>query len=338
MIFQRGMQHPLDRLVGLEEFQHRERIAHVPFHADAERLDALQQLERVGRRQARAEIAQAFGAGAHDEGGLAELLVEDDAVIAGIGLGQDGKFAGRVPVEPAAVDDDAADRDAVAAEPFGRGVHHDVGAEFDRAAEERRRKGVVDQQRNFGVMRDLRHRRNIQHFEAGIADGLADHEPRIRLDRGAEFIERARLDEGRGDAEARQRMRQQIDGAAIERGGGDDVVAGIQERRDGQMQRCHAARGADRADAGFQCCEPLFEHRGRRVGDARVDVAGAFEVEQRGGVVGILEHVGRGLVDRHRAGAGAGSGRWPACRLRVSKAGGLGAGMRASSDRWVTRD
>ena len=166
MIFQRGMQHPLDRLVGGERFEHRERVAHVAFHADAQRLDALQQLERVGRRQAGAEIAQALGARAHDEGGLAELLVEDDAVIAGIGLGELGKFAGGVPVEPAAIDDDAADRDAVAADPFGRGVHHEVGAELDRAAEERRRKGVVDQKRNFGVMRDLRDRREYPALQA----------------------------------------------------------------------------------------------------------------------------------------------------------------------------
>ena len=306
MILQRGMQHPVDRLVGGQGLEHRERVAHVALHADAERLDALQQLERVGRRQARAEIAQAFGARAHDEGGLAELLVEDDAVIAGIGLGQLREFAGGVPVEPAAIDDDAADRDAVAADPFGRGVHHEVGAELDRPAEKRRRKGVVDQQRNLGVMRDLRDRRNIQHLEPGIADGLADHEPRVRLDRGAEFVERARLDEGRGDAEARQRVRQQVDGAAIERGGGDDVVAGVEQRRDRQMQRGHAACRADRADAVFQRGEPLLEHRRRRIGDAGVDVAGAFQVEQRGGVVGILEHVGRGLVDRNRAGAGGG--------------------------------
>ena len=59
-----------------------------------QRLDALQQLEGIGRRQAGAEIAQAFGARPHDEGGRAELLVEDDAVIAGIGLGQRRELAG----------------------------------------------------------------------------------------------------------------------------------------------------------------------------------------------------------------------------------------------------
>ena len=78
----------------------------------------------------------------------------------------------------------------------------------------------------------------------------------------------------------------------------------LEQRGDGEMHRRHAARGADRADAAFQRGEPLLEHRRRRVGDARIDVAGAFEVEQRGGVIGVLEHVRGGLVDRHGARAG----------------------------------
>ena len=66
-------------------------------------------------------------------------------------------------------------------------------------------------------MRDLRHLWNIQHFETGIADGLGDHEAGIGPDRGTEFLQRARLHEGRGDAETRQRMREQVDAAAIKR-------------------------------------------------------------------------------------------------------------------------
>ena len=155
-------------------------------------------------------------------------------------------------------------------------------------------------------MRDRRDLRNVQHFEPGIADGLADHELGVRPDRRSERVEIARLDEGRGDAEARQRVRQKVDGAAIERARRHDVVAGVQERRDGQMQRGHAARGADRADAAFQCREPLLQYARGRIGDARIDVAGALQIEQRGRVIGILKHVGRGLVDRHRAGAGRG--------------------------------
>ena len=75
--FERGMQHPVDRLVGVQEIEHGSGVVHVALHAHGKRLDALQQLERIRRRQAGAEIAQALGAGAHDEGRRAELLVEE---------------------------------------------------------------------------------------------------------------------------------------------------------------------------------------------------------------------------------------------------------------------
>ena len=295
-------------------------------HAHAERLDALQQLEGIHRRHTGAEIAQPFGARAHDEGGGAELLVEDDAVIAGIGLGQQGEFAGCAPVETAAVDDRAADRNAMAADPFGGRMHHDVGAELDGLAEVRRGKGVVDQQRNFRRMCDLGNLGDVEHFEAGIADGFTDHEPRVWPDRGAESLEVARLHERRRDAEARQRVRQQIDGAAIERGGGHDVVAGIEQGCDGQMHCGHAARRRDRADAVFQRRQPLLQYRDRRIGDAGIDVAGAFEVEQCGGVVGILEHVRRGLVDRDRARSRHGIGMLSRMEGQGFKAGRLRCG------------
>ena len=37
----------------------------------------------------------------------------------------------------------------------------------------------------LGVMRDLRDIRNVQHLKPRIADGLADHQPRVWLDRRA---------------------------------------------------------------------------------------------------------------------------------------------------------
>ena len=179
----------------VEKVEHRRGILHVALHAQRQGLDALQQVEGVGRRKTRAEIAQAFGARPHDEGRRAEFLAEDDAVIAGIGLGDGRKLARGREVETAAVDDHAADRDAVAADPFGDRMHHDVGAELDRPAEIRRGEGIVDQQRHAGRVRDFRDLRDVEHFEARIADGLADHEPRVGADGGAEAVEVARLDE-----------------------------------------------------------------------------------------------------------------------------------------------
>ena len=54
-------------------------------------------------------------------------------MVARIRLGELGEAAGRCPVELAAVDDDAADDGAVAADELGRRVDDDVGAVLDRS-------------------------------------------------------------------------------------------------------------------------------------------------------------------------------------------------------------
>ena len=74
-----------------------------------------------------------------------------------------------------------------------------------------------------------------------------------------------------------------------------------------------AGRDRKRRRAAFQRRDALFQHRLRRVHDARIDVAERLQVEQRGGMIGIVEDKGGGLVDRRGARAGG----------RI----GLGAGM-----------
>jgi hypothetical protein len=111
----------------------------VALHAQGQRLEALQQQEGVERRLAGAEVAQAFNAGADGEGDVAEGpaaaedLPEVQAVVARRRIGEQRELA-VAPVELAGVDDDAADRGAVAADPLGGRLDDDVGAVVDRAA------------------------------------------------------------------------------------------------------------------------------------------------------------------------------------------------------------
>ena len=67
----------------------------------------------------------------------------------------------------------------------------------------------------------------------------------------------------------------------------------------GQEQRRHAA---------LQGGDALLDDVGGRVADPGVDVAGDLQAEQRRGVRGVVEGVGRGLVDRQGARVGGGSG------------------------------
>ena len=65
------------------------------------------------------------------------------------------------------------------------------------------------------------------------------------------------------------------------------------------VQRRLPGGDAQRADAAFELGDALLEHVGGRVGDARVAIALHLEIEQRGAVLGAVEGVGGGLVDRH---------------------------------------
>ena len=68
-------------------------------------------------------------------------------------------------------------------------------------------------------------------------------------------------------------------------------------------------RGCDGGAPALECGDALFQHRHGRIGQPRIDVAEIVQVEERGGVVDVVEHVGRRLIDRGRTRASRRIGR-----------------------------
>ena len=127
----------------------------MPLDAQRHGLDALQQQERAQRRQRGAGGAQTEIADAFDISGRAEMLDIDQPVIGLIRLVEHREARGRaVPREAAAIDDDAAQGRAVAAQEFRHRFDDDVGAELDRPQQHRRGNRIVDDQRHALRMRD----------------------------------------------------------------------------------------------------------------------------------------------------------------------------------------
>ena len=69
-----------------------------------------------------------------------------------------------------------------------------------------------------------------------------------------------------------------------------------------------AGSGGQGRCAALQSRDPLFQHVLGGVGQAAVDVARILQTEAGGGVGGVFEHVGGGLVNGHGPGIGGGIG------------------------------
>ncbi len=171
---------------------------------------------------------------------------------------------------------------------------------------------VVDHQRDAVGVRNTGDALDVEHVVLGVRDDLAEEHLRVRLDGRFPLGEVVGIvDEGDLDAELRQRVVQQVVGAAVQRRRGDDVVAGLAQRHErerfGSLTGCNGERAGEpdrRGAAAFERVDAGFERGLRRVHDAGVDVADLGEAEQVGGVVGVAELVRRRLIDRHRPGAG----------------------------------
>src|SRR5690349_286130 len=101
VLLEAGVVHPRHLRVALEPARQREGVVDVALPAQGERLEALQELEGVERRQRRPEVAQPLDAGADDELDVAERalrtedVVEDEAVVARRRIGEEGELARR---------------------------------------------------------------------------------------------------------------------------------------------------------------------------------------------------------------------------------------------------
>ena len=295
----------LDLRHGLQVLDNLQRVLHVALDAQRQGLGALQQQERGERGQGGTGVAQQDGADAGHEGGSTKGLVEVQTVVGGIRLGQGRELARHLsPVEVAAFHDDTTQRGAVAADELGRGLDHDVGAVLQRAEQVRGGEGVVDDHRQMMLVGDCGDGLEVGQVGVWIAEGLEVDELGVLLDGVLEVLRNLRIDESGGDAVARQRVLEQVEGAAVDVLGGDDVVTGLGDVAHGVLDGRGARGDRDAGGAAFKGGDAILEHALGGVGQTAVDVTRVGESEAGLGVVEVVEDVAGGRVDRHCAGVG----------------------------------
>ena len=99
-------------------------------------------------------------------------------------------------------------------------------------------------------------------------------------------------------------MGDEVVGAAVEVVGCHDVVARLGDVLQGVGDGCRAAGHGQARHTALERRHAVLEHGLCGVGQAAVDVAGIAQAEAVGSVLRVVEHIARGLVDRHRTGIG----------------------------------
>src|SRR5277367_924331 len=113
----------------------------------------------------------------------------------------------------------------MSAKKFGRRMHHEIRAELNRPAEIRRRKGVIDDQRNVMFVRNLRHGLNVQNIHARISDGFTVEELGLRRNGLSEVLRVVRIHKDRVNAHPAKTYVELSVSPTVERAGGNDLVA-----------------------------------------------------------------------------------------------------------------
>ena len=125
-------------------------------------------------------------------------------------------LAAGLPVELAAVHDDAAQRGAVAADELGSGVDDDVSAMLDGTDQVRGAEGVINDQRQTMLVSDGCDGINIRNITVGVAQSLEVDSLGVGLDSVLDLFQIVSVHKGGGNAELGQGVLQQVVAAAVD--------------------------------------------------------------------------------------------------------------------------
>ena len=103
-------------------------------------------------------------------------------------------------------------------------------------------------------------------------------------------------------------MLQQVVGATVDGLLGHHMVAGLSERLQGIGDGSSTGGDGKTCHATLECGDTVLEDALGGVGQTTVDVTGVGKAKAVGSVLGVAEHIARGLVDRHGAGVRCGIG------------------------------
>ena len=181
---------------------------------------------------------------------------------------------------------------------LGRGVGHDVGSPFKRTAVDRGSECVVDNQGYPVAVGDACELLDVEHLYARVGDGLAEEGFGVRTEGLADFLFAGiSVDEGAVDAHLFKSDTEEVERAAIDCRGTDEVVAGFTDVVDGIEVGCLSRGGQHGTHAAFECGNLGCHGVVGRVLQTGIEIAVLFQVEEACHLFAAAIFEGGALVD-----------------------------------------
>src|SRR5579875_2227642 len=202
------------------------------------------------------------------------------------------------PIELAAINDDASDSCAMPTNELSSRMYHNVGPMLQRLHQIGCWNGIIDNERQTMLMRNIGHSADVQRIQAWIAHCLGVDSLCMLIDGGAEILRLAPIHKMHLDAKFRQRIMEEVIGATIQAGRRDNLVTSTGNIENRQRLSRLAGRGRQRAHAPFQCRDTSLESIVGRVHNTSVNITKLLEAKQVRSMLRAVKHIGCGLIDR----------------------------------------
>ena len=180
-------------------------------------------------------------------------------------------------------------------------MHHHICAVLNGADQIRGAEGVVDHQRQAVAVCDLGNGVNIRNIAVGVAQRFNIHCLGVGLNGVFHLGQIMRIHKSGLNAVQRQRVLQQVAGAAVNGFLRHDMLACLGQCLngigDGGCARGHGQTG----HAALQSGNAILKHALCRVGQAAVDIACIGQAKAVGCVLAVAEHIAGGGVNGHSA-------------------------------------
>jgi hypothetical protein len=144
----------------------------------------------------------------------------------------------------------------------------------------------------------------IRHIVARVTNSLNIHSLSTLINSSRNILRLITIDKLSSNTQTREQHLELVIRATIQVASGNDIIAGMRQRRNSHELSGLARRSCDSSDTALESGNALFENVDCWVHDSAVDVAEFFEAEEPRAVGGVIECVGGCCVDGDCAGIG----------------------------------